>query len=260
MNERDIQEAIDACRPSSHDLELPEMAPLREQLAHDSHLQELLERVQHWDAKIGDAFHDVDIPQGLAERILANVIPAESIPVNTIPSRMDVPQAGPSGKSDPRRRWLRAGAAMAASLLVCLCVAFYILGRHEPTPDELLEMAGQWAHRVAPGWQVSGNVSSQYPITGVIVRPRGWQRVPDILGAGGVAYALSADSEPPAILFVVKTRVADLPFAPPAKPQSTTGGQAIAAWQSGPLVYVLVIQGDQQRYRALINSSAPPLA
>jgi hypothetical protein len=80
------------------------------------------------------------------------------------------------------------------------------------------------------------------------------------LGEGGVAYVLSADTEPPAILFVVKARVADLPFAPPSKPQSTTGGQAIAAWQSGPLVYVLVIQGDQQRYRALINSSAPPLA
>jgi hypothetical protein len=51
-----------------------------------------------------------------------------------------------------------------------------------------------------------------------------------------------------------------MPSAPPAVPQSSTGGRSIGAWQTGDLVYVLVVEADERHYQRLIKSTSAPLA
>jgi hypothetical protein len=73
MDQIDLREAMDACRPRSDDLRLPDLAPLAERLASDSASRRLFDRLQRLDRRISTTALDVSVPAGLAERILARV-------------------------------------------------------------------------------------------------------------------------------------------------------------------------------------------
>jgi hypothetical protein len=61
-------------------------------------------------------------------------------------------------------------------------------------------------------------------------------------------------------LFVVRLWRDGLPTSPPGRPQWSTGGRSIGYWRSGDLVYVLVVDGNENKYRAFVNSARPPVA
>ena len=68
-----IREAMEACRPGSDDLEDPALVFLAEQLAADPKLGHVFERLQRLDGTVAEAFGDVPVPDGLADRITARL-------------------------------------------------------------------------------------------------------------------------------------------------------------------------------------------
>ena len=73
MDEPRIHEAIDACRPGGDDLQLPELQPLAARIQEDAELRERFEQLQALDRAIGREFCDVEVPDGLEERLLAKL-------------------------------------------------------------------------------------------------------------------------------------------------------------------------------------------
>ena len=55
MTDQEIQQAIDACRPGSDDLQRPEMAALAEAVRRDPEVRRRYERSQQFDASVSGA-------------------------------------------------------------------------------------------------------------------------------------------------------------------------------------------------------------
>jgi hypothetical protein len=122
-------------------------------------------------------------------------------------------------------------------------------------------MADEWLAQLGPTWQVEGPAPGGFdvPLT-VRAAPVGWQRIGQFGTVRGVAYQLVHPTAGTARLLVVRLAQSGLPGTPPSTPQSTTGGRSIGYWRSGDLVYVLVVEGNEQNYRQFVDSSRTPLA
>jgi hypothetical protein len=108
------------------------------------------------------------------------------------------------------------------------------------------DLSGQLVSQVAP--------PAEFPISGDL-RPFSkirWRRVKQFLGGDAVAYDLPAYSGK-ATLYVFRHSVTGLPSSPPNSPDQNTGGTLVAAWESGGLVYVLVVQGNDRDYAKYFN-------
>ena len=82
MNQRPtIREQMDACRPDSDDLHLPEhaadLAELQVGLRESAEVRCELDRIQQSDRIIRSATHDVSLPAGLEAKLLAAVQAAQ---------------------------------------------------------------------------------------------------------------------------------------------------------------------------------------
>jgi hypothetical protein len=76
--------------------------------------------------------------------------------------------------------------------------------------------------------------------------------VDDFLGRQAVAYDVHLPARRRATLYVVKASAADLNSTPPVRAVNTAG-RSVAAWKTGPLVYVLVFDAkDPKTYRLLV--------
>jgi hypothetical protein len=94
---RRIREAIEACRPESDDLNDPDLEFLAQHLADDPESAALYHRTQDLDARIASAFHQVDVPSGLEQRLLARLESAvrsegSSSPEHSITEHSDAEQ------------------------------------------------------------------------------------------------------------------------------------------------------------------------
>src|SRR5687767_10428691 len=67
------REQIDACRAGSDDLALPALADLATAVEGDRALAEEVARSQRFDQTVAAAMHDLPVPDGLAERLLAKL-------------------------------------------------------------------------------------------------------------------------------------------------------------------------------------------
>jgi hypothetical protein len=245
-NERGIVEAIDACRPGSNDLDAPEMNDLARRLKEDRRVAAAFESLQRWDVKVGNAVGDVPVPEGLQTRILARLMSAES----------DRTVVAPEAVPAPRRVWL--GIAVAASVTLVLTTAWFWSRTAPVTAENLSARVDSWRQQIDPNaWQSTGSAPGSYPVSRrVLGRRFGWQSV----GQGVVvAYDLAGPGEASAVLLVVRVRLAGLPKRPPAR-AIWTQNRSVAAWQSGALLYVLVVDGPPARYRRLLDLRRPPLA
>ena len=81
-----------------------------------------------------------------------------------------------------------------------------------------------------------------------------------MVGQSACAYDLTAADGRPAALFVISEDGQIAGSALPLKPGSCTGGLMIGCWQTGELIYVLVVEGDERAYRSLLDDAGPPLA
>jgi hypothetical protein len=265
--DKPIREGIEACRPASDDLQSPDMTDVARAVQDDPEARLAYERVQQWDAAMAQSMDQVGVPAGLAERILARLRSAAgetSLLAGAVAPASDNGEAtlevrvatAPTRAGWSRRHWV--GAAVSGIVAAALVIAVgYWLQPDSDLPFDLL--ADQWAGQLSNDWQQAARAPRDFaPPATVLVSPGRWQWIDRFTTVPVVAYELVHHKER-AMLYVAKTTRPNLPGAPPQRPQSNTGGRAIAWWQSGSHVYVLVVD-DERSYRAFVQPSTTPFA
>jgi hypothetical protein len=265
MNEPNLREAIDACRPNHDDLRLSELGGLAETLQRDPQWREVFDRSRRFDALLGEAFQDVPVPEGLEARLLAT---AAGVPGSDLQRAIEspalsavVPERSPATRV-PRGRWKLAVAVLVTVAAGLACAVFFSGPRHRlPQPDNhFAEEVLLWTDEIQEAeWNgdVSADALRAYPLDRAIrALPRRWCWLTTRYDARTLAYDVAPPGREFAYVFCMRARrpSAELPTAPPATPFSTTGGVAIGAWQSPELVYVLAVQGGQRRYQSFLNT------
>jgi len=247
-----IREQIDACRAGSADLSLAELAGLASEQERNPAVMKELRRSQQQDALISEALHDVPIPAGLAERILAASESSETTAEVALPTR---PERALIRRWASRRQALLMGGSIATILVIVVCARLFLFGRTGPIGhQELAGDVGGWMNRLAQAnWQTGKLPSGITMDRAVLATPRQWQAVrePHSTGWQGnvMAIDLAAPGKPRAVLFVVRSSAR---FSVPAMPTPTalmspTGGFKATAWQrpGSKLLYVLVVEEDR---------------
>lgn len=282
-----ILEAIEACRPGSDDLSDPALSWLATRLEADPELRADYEKLQLADANLAEVFRNVTVPEGLIERIVARLEaeprargvsetssdepPSDEPPpdeagetaVASLPQRRQV-----SRRQRFRRRWMLAGAgsfAVAGSIFAAI-VLINTTGNENLTASAVCEKAIDFFDREAgaaePGKLIGENSPpTAYPLSLEVASLPGirWRRIQGFLGRRGVAYDLTPPGNPRATLYVVECTVPGLPRVPPPGPALNSRGFCAAAWQSGSLVYVLVVEGGPRTYRRVLDLSSGAL-
>jgi hypothetical protein len=275
--DRRIVERIEACRPRSEDLREPDAADAASLVEHDDEARQTYQRVQQWDAAIGDAMERVPVPEGLAERILRRLQSAGATVPLVAPSAITEAITLDRGCTDAtveptsvgtvsearhsRRSWLGMAAGIAAAVVLAAFVADWL---RPPAPDALETVAAEWFDQVEAGgieWQQVTSAPEKFPLPDSITATvAGWQRVDKLVRRECVAYKLAHPNAGDAILFVARLSSGRLPTGPPPRPQWSSQGRSVGYWKSGALVYMLVVKGDEASYRAFVSSSPTPLA
>jgi hypothetical protein len=321
-----LRELLDTLRPGSDDLSRSEFAELAQRLQRDPQFKEMAARSQRLDQAISDAMHDLPIPAGSVDRLLARLDvppgPAKqgahgavttARAVSASGQVRDTPPLAPTSASgssataksadasaanlransnvksdnkpysDPvqdgasRRRKLKLGLievgvlAVAASLAA---VAYFVSGSAVAyNADQIVGEVQQFATTETPdAWQqLATNPPparlARFAIatnSGLTAKPAAWREVHDLLSRSGVAYELHSGAVQ-ATLYVVERdppkrsapRFEDLLPVPPTKALIDTGGRAVSAWAQGNLLYVLVVVGGPQQYKAFVAQRGP---
>lgn len=263
MVDERLIEAIECCRGKSEDLALEEMALLAERLRGDKKLAEQFQRLQQLDAKIADAFPDVPVPDGLAERLVARLREEESAREKVATDKeSSQPTLRRPNLRGPHRRtaWVAALLATAAAVLLVVRQDWFTAPEQPLTVGELRMAASDWYEPIQEkdDWRALPPPEGYAISPRVNLRARRWTH---FSGAGdGIAYDLSPPgSRHGTYLLVVRSVVKGLVPNPPRKPLWTQG-RGIAEWQSGELAYVLVVEGPIHRYRKILDTGVGPLA
>lgn len=261
-----LLEAMEVCRPASDDLADPALAELAVELGRNHRLEIVFARLQKVDVVLAGAIQDVPVPAGLADRLMAALavpaVAAALLPAEVVAQSPVQPARRPARLSS--RAWLFSlSGAIAAMVLIA--VGWFQRSQVEYSPTSVLEAAvdffnndaheqGELLASVSPPWGFPA--SRCVPMTD----QTRWRKVGAILHTGGVAYELTGPGGVQATLYVVRRSVAGLPDQPPARPVYGTARCCSAAWQEGPLLYVLVVVGESSDYQRLVSVSQGPLA
>jgi hypothetical protein len=235
---RQLREQLDSCRPGKDDLSLPALAELAVALPGDAALREEFARSQHFDKAVAAALHDLPVPAGLAERLLAAAADRAEAVVE-LPSR---PSARFWKQPLSRRAWQIAAASAAMLLIAGSLGAWFWKGSpREITPDFVAANLESWTKAAATGRPVAA-LPRGYKLPGALVaRPLSYSQFTTPQGWPAIAVHLSRSPAPAATLFVVRAHT-KTKLAPQPRPISVSGGKSAFAWQAGDLVYVLVLE------------------
>jgi hypothetical protein len=252
MDQERLRERLEASQADAVDLGLTEVEALelRELLADDPRLAAELDRIHAWDAKIGEVFDDaqIPVPEGLASRLKTAVA-----------VELDSPSPNPDTRHSNSRRLSRRAViatALAASLL--LLVSGWIVGvltREQPLiGDELLSAAESLTNEsqeFGADWQTGPVPNSVSPE----LRPKLVKRWGKLTFAGRQAevFDLVRVGAPRALLIAIPATKSDLGRSP--APMPGTGGYTIGMWQETTHAYVLVVRGDESRYRLFLKEA-----
>lgn len=245
-----ILEALESCRPGSDDASDPEMTSLAMALAASHDLDEMYERLQQTDSAVGEAFRNVPVPDGLHQRILAQLTQAETIAAEGVKTEVR------SRSLADRRLWL---AALAASVALAAVFLANLLPQPQAlSSEELLVQAISFYASDAARGQVEPPTSAPDAYSWSPQLPRhyyGWRRVNGFLGEDRttIAYDMNVGGVQ-ATLYVTRYAPSLFGPTPPASPRNT-GGRSAAAWQAEDLLYVLVMDGDEDQYQQIIYPS-----
>jgi hypothetical protein len=265
MNDQEIKRAIDVCRPNMDDPSLPEISGLADVLQHDEAARRLYERTQQCDTVIADAFQNVSVPDGLADRLLAAVgkqtPPASEVAVCSVEDLSDSAEAATRLVSPPKHwHWRHVAIAVgtvAAAAAICL-VLFQQRDQDIIRKDALPTQVADWMKQLN---QSSWNEDlahlglHDYPPDPAIRAPQRWCRVETPYDSQTVVYDLAGPGSAYAVAFCIRAKVGRSQLSTDPTTISTTGGKVIAAWQRSGLVYVVVIKGDLRRYRSFVESA-----
>ncbi len=221
------------------------------------------------------ALHEVPVPAGLAERLLAHLAIAEeqqsSEPsLELLPGKQKssppepmLPTIGPASRRWTRRALLSMGG-LATAAGIALAISHFNREPVEVTTEELLQASREvFEADAAPSGKGLDEVAAPdaYPVGRFVVAGKGtrWHRIASLLGRNGVAYELTAADGSRAALYVV--RLAGSPQVqvrsnrPP--PPQTTGGCSCGAWATENLLYVLVAAGNEAKYQGFLRQAGP---
>lgn len=258
-----LRELLDVCRPESADQAQPEMGDVRAALERDAMLRGRAKRAEQFDRQVAAAVHDVEIPIGLRERLLASLVAAKS------DAQPDDCPSDRSRSEAPRvegRRRLPAylvGAVLSAAAAVLAMLTYqWFVGGDNWTPRAIAEesvhrFADDFDPRQPSQWTIGKAPRADYPLSQHLVHGvKPPQRViRNLSGCSGVAYQLRSRAGAVASLVVLKPRstLADFPAKPPKAPQVDTAGCAAATWREKGRLYVLVVAGGADKYREFLR-------
>jgi hypothetical protein len=274
MTDQEIQQAIDACRPGSDDLQRPEMAALAAAIRCDPDVRRRYDCSQQFDASVREAFRDVPVPAGLADRLLAAVEPSlgqatEELQAPVTPRSLghDVRKDAEDVSRWPHRRRRRILSIVAGGLTAAAALAGFLLlvpyfGAAEPRPDDRLpgEILA-WADAVVrQGWNedLQTAQSLRRPLDRAVrANPQRWCSITTAYDSQTIVYDVAPRGADMALVFCMQcpVRSSRLPDMPPWNAFSATGGLTLGVWRRGDMVYVLVVRGGPRRYRELIEAS-----
>jgi hypothetical protein len=264
MKRRELRKLMNCCRPGLRDLTEEEARALVEALEQDPVLRGEWQAMQSWDAAIGRVFHDVPVPAGLADRLLAAVATGGGLPgqeaVSVPPGSVGAAQLAEKTRS-PWRAW---PTGLAAGLLVTSAIVMLALWlaawRDNLTAAQVAEASGAWIEQLDPeAWQPTNPPDAEFPLDpSVRLTVVSWQQCTAITDWQAVAYR--ADLPPDhstAFLFVIRTwQGRQLPTIPPTVPDSTTGNICIGVWKNNGCLYVLIVPGSQNDYRRTLRTQS----
>lgn len=278
-----IRELMDSCRGTEDELRQPEMQPLAELVAMDVRAARQLARSRELDTDITHAVHDVPIPTGLEQRLLAAMAEAGGgSPAHfAIPNReaaASIDEANPHDETSPHdagqidvvtlpeargfrgRSWhvWAALATCAAALVLVPLLAVNWRPAVDVNRDDLLVSAMNW-NLNDEDWIPGNQVWTKHPIPNRMFTTSVKRRQRVQLASYGISaacYELNMPRGSAARVFVFANPSGlTLPAAPPRAPLFTQG-KCAAAWSAEGFVYVLVLEGDLADYGGLI--AQPP--
>lgn len=172
-----------------------------------------------------------------------------------------------------RRTWF---AAAAVVLLSCtLGYLYFNRPVDQPlTAGRVQELAVQWHASLAKlderSWETDlENVEAEFPIPREVTgEPLAFYRLEGQSFGKPVAYDLTPDGETERAYLIVTPIADDVDTSeledvyPPIEPSWTRGehsGRSVAVWKSNATLYVLVVEGDRDRYHSFVDTSPPPV-
>ena len=252
MNQRPtIREQIDACRPDSDDLHLPEhaadLAELQVGLRESAEVRGDCERIQQNDRLIRSAMQDVSLPAGLEAKLLAAVQAAQAVPLAGVERavREDAPANGDPVVPVPakvNRRWFMK-AAVGLGAAAASIVAIFVFLSQKPTDqqitkDQLATQVEEWlrtadARTMSPPTKAALSTFPTGTVLGKVDRFRS-------ISSGITAYSVTRGASRATLLMVPTTKaypVGSLPFTK----LGVSGGWQVGAWQKGGVLYVIAV-------------------
>jgi hypothetical protein len=271
MTDRELISGLDACRPGSDDLGQPELRAVAEHVAADGRAQAIRVRIERIDSAVSRAMHDLPLPDGYAARQLARLHEAaqeaaigDGVGTDLLPASV-APAISVGSTSRSRRRFLvwSSGVVTAAAAIF---VAVILLRPEKPLVAYDLESSRQWHDQLAADgdWlPFHPNELSQHALPSELrLLPHRYRDASSVVGREARAYDLSQPGRPATTLFVIpQVDRAGVPSSPPRAPETSTLGLAVAYWQTGGYIYVVVLQSDRiEDYQQLLRTSSPAAA
>lgn len=259
MDRERLREMIDACRPESADLALPELAEARAELERDAVLRRQARRAEQFDRTVAAAMQDVAVPSGLQDRLMAALAAGAPRDVAT-----PVVTVADNGRKSRWRIPVTTGIALlatAAVLLLSLTVQWFNAG-DDWMPRAIAEAAVQrfpneFDPREQRLWTNAKAPSASHPLSRHLSQGRNPPQcvVRNVAGCSGVAYLLHGRTGVLGTLLVLTPRatLSSFPPNPPKSPQVDTAGCAAAAWRENNRLYVLVVAGNATDYISFLR-------
>jgi hypothetical protein len=259
-----INELLEAYRPQVDDLADDAWQPLRAPLigeseVSDPELQRRAESIHRRDQVIRSAMHDVPIPAGLAERLLASL--PEGNPADLLSSAPVISSEAVTSPRQPdaptrlgRRAW--AAAVIGIAAIVALIIGLWPKLPTDGGPGSAEELAGMvtgWENDPALGsdgaWSVlSGQSLSSYPIVPSDLQVPATRVIGPVQRNDGLllaVYELAGPDGKTARLYVARTnRTFGVPGVPQSLLHGLTGQRRGIAWQRNQHLYVVVVDSQ----------------
>ncbi len=282
---RRLLEAIDACRPTSAgdetgDLDRSESEFLAEHLRQQPADRALLENSQAFDQGVRRHIEEVDVPVGLADRILTAVGQQATGDVvgKAVDAAADVEPAAETvelaaratptnGSSQRMRRGLLwVGAPLAAAAGIYLLVTS-LTARATLSGSEIETAAGFWleeqTQRATRPFASAPRDYPPSPRVNVAANTTTWANIRSFLGRTGVVYYLRNAAGDTASLIVIphagsspQSPRLDVSANAPITPVFTMG-RTTDVWIENKLVHVLVVNGDRAAFDRFMGRSGP---
>lgn len=226
-----------------------ELARLRMKLAADSILRQRVYSLQEWDRQLAAALPQVAVPTNLELRLRQSLALAEPTP-----ERVGVALASPDQQYS-RRSWLR-GIAVGGAAAAVGYLGWLNWPRSRTLDQNELADAGTWLDRYLneSRWSDANWPYDEFPLPDVIrFQPFGWQTITSGLRTPAVAYNYSTEDGQRAALFVIPQQAGIFTTHVPIRPQASTQGMCVGHWQQGLHLMVLVVEGNESRYRTFLR-------